>query len=164
MNIYLLRHAQAKLGFPDRERTLTERGRGHAQGMGKWLSCSSKELPARIFCSPLVRAQETLSFLGAAWGGGAMDLAETMEALVPEGNPEAVISVIGALNEDVLLVGHNPQMEILASLMMTGERYGVRLVMKTGVLLRFKRSPYISADEVGLADLRWMLDPRTLSD
>ena len=164
MNIYLVRHAQAEPGYPDAERPLTERGRGHARQMGEWLGRSPSGLPARIFCSPLVRAQETLKLLGTAWDSDPMSRAETMDFLVPGGDPEEVVATLEAMQEDVLLVGHNPHMELLASLLMTGDRTRACLVMKTGVLLRFKRSASVRGAQAGLADLRWMLDPRCLKE
>jgi phosphohistidine phosphatase SixA len=85
-----------------------------------------------------------------------------MESLVPEGNSAAVVRALKAEEQDVLLVGHNPNMEFLASLLMSGERCRARLVIKTAVFLRFKWAPFLSHGETGPAELRWMLDPRAL--
>lgn len=85
-----------------------------------------------------------------------------LDTLVPEGNPVEVVSALEAMDTDVLLVGHNPNMEMLASLLMSGERYRARLVMKTCVLLQFNWAPFPNHGQTGPAELRWMLDPRTL--
>jgi phosphohistidine phosphatase SixA len=162
MKVYILRHAQAEAGYPDGQRKLTARGRSHAQLLGTWLQRSPEKLPGRIICSPLVRARETLELVGTAWRGDSLGEPEVLESLVPEGNPAATVSILGSMEEDVLLVGHNPNMEMLASLLVSGERYRARLVMKTCVLLQFNWAPFSNHGETGSAELRWMLDPRTL--
>lgn len=160
MNVYLLRHAQAEASYPDGQRQLTARGRSHAQLLGEWLSRSPEDLPGRILCSPLVRARETLELVGAAWSGESLGEPEVLESLVPEGNPLEVVSILDSMQEDVLLVGHNPNIEVLGSLLMSGERCRARLVVKTCVLLRFNWSPFPNHGETGPAALRWILDPR----
>ena len=162
MKVYLLRHAQAEAGYPDGQRKLTARGRNHAQLLGEWLERSPEAMPGRIICSPLVRARETLDLVGAAWCGHDLGEPEVLDTLVPEGNPVEVVSALEAMDTDVLLVGHNPNMEMLASLLMSGERYRARLVMKTCVLLQFNWAPFPNHGQTGPAELRWMLDPRTL--
>ncbi|NCG09069.1 MAG: phosphohistidine phosphatase SixA [Verrucomicrobia bacterium] len=162
MKVYLLRHGQAEAGYPDGQRKLTARGRGHAQLLGEWLQRSPEALPGRIICSPLVRARETLELLSAAWSDREPGEPEVLDALVPEGNPAAIVSILESMDEDVFLVGHNPHMEILASLLMSGERSRARLVMKTCVMLRFNWAPFANHGQTGPAELRWMLDPRNL--
>ena len=162
MNVYLLRHAQAEAGYPDGQRQLTARGRSHAQLLGEFLRHSPDDLPGRVLCSPLVRARETLELVGAAWSGEPLSETEVLESLVPEGNPLEVVSVLDSMQEDVLLVGHNPNIEALSSLLMSGERYRARLVIKTCVMLCFNWSPFPNYGETGPAALRWMLDPRGL--
>lgn len=161
MNVYLLRHAQAEAGYPDGQRQLTVRGRSHAQLLGEFLRRSPDDLPGRVLCSSLVRARETLELVGAAWSGEPLSEPEVLESLVPEGNPLEVVSVLESMQEDVLLVGHNPSMEALSSLLMSGERCRARLVV-TCVLLCFNWSPFPNHGETGPAALRWMLDPRSL--
>lgn len=162
MNVYLLRHAQAEAGYPDGQRQLTVRGRSHAQLLGEFLRRSPDDLPGRVLCSSLVRARETLELVGAAWSGEPLSEPEVLESLVPEGNPLEVVSVLESMQEDVLLVGHNPSMEAVSSLLMSGERCRARLVVKTCVLLCFNWSPFPNHGETGPAALRWMLDPRSL--
>jgi phosphohistidine phosphatase SixA len=162
MKVYLLRHAQAEAGYPDEDRRLTARGQGHAQLLGEWLSRSPNDLPVRILCSPLVRARETFESVVASWGDGAPREPEILDALVPEENPVQVVSVLESMQEDVLLVGHNPHLEVLASLIMSGERYRARLVLKTCVIMCFNWAPFPNHGQTGPAELRWMLDPRNL--
>lgn len=162
MNIYLLRHAQAEAGYPDGQRQLTARGRSHARRLGEWLHHSPVEMPARVVCSPLVRARETLECVGTAWAGGSLSEPEALESLVPEGDPAEVVSFLDRLEADVLLVGHNPNIEMLGSLLMTGEGYRARMIVKTCVLLCFDWAPLSDDGQIGPAALRWMLDPRCL--
>jgi phosphohistidine phosphatase SixA len=115
--IILLRHAHAesqKSGQTDSARPLSPRGIVEAEAAGAWLREKSV-LPARILCSPAVRAAQTLErALGA--------VSAVSEPRIYEASAGELITLIDD-NADaprLLLVGHNPGFETLVALLATG--------------------------------------------
>ena len=134
VKIYLLRHGKAEAGYPDVSRVLADRGRRQAHALGCFLRGQVCFRPVVVWCSPLTRAIETADCFLQAWGG-VIESRSRVDALEPERDPAALLAELGALGRDVLLVGHNPNLETLASLLISGERRRARLCIKTGVLL-----------------------------
>jgi phosphohistidine phosphatase len=113
MELILWRHAEAVDGFPDHDRTLTDKGRRQAERMAHFLA---GRLPqdTRILVSPALRAQQTAAALTRhfttepAIGTGA----DAQRALAASGWPDA--------EQAVLLVGHQPWLGELAALLLSG--------------------------------------------
>lgn len=121
MNLILWRHAEAiDLGIPvtpgskrDLERALTGKGQQQAQATAQWLKKNVKR-KLRVICSPAVRAVQTAKAYS--------DKPEIIDDL----NPLADAShVLGAINwpqgDDVLVIGHQPWVGRVASLLLAGE-------------------------------------------
>lgn len=117
MEIILWRHAQAEEGEPDEERALTPQGRKQAARMGSWLD---RSLPSgcRILCSPTLRTVQTVQ---------AIEALGRRFKLCPEiGTQASATEVLSAAGwpdgrSPVLLVGHQPWLGRVASLLLTGE-------------------------------------------
>ncbi len=116
MEIILWRHAQAEVGEPggsDDSRQLTPQGRKQAARMAALLD---RSLPSgcRILCSPTARTQQTAEALGRKF------------KIVPEIGPHASVDeVLQAAGwpdgrSPVLVVGHQPWLGQVASLLLTG--------------------------------------------
>lgn len=163
MEIYLLRHAQALTSYPDAERKLSEKGHQDAEALGRFMGASSFMMPTQVWCSPFQRAQETLDAVQTDWASETPEVI-IQDALVPEADPAHLVSQLADLQSDVLLVGHNPNLETLASLLIGGERNRVHLTLKTAVLIRLVWSPIPHYGATGPAALQWMFDPRGLRD
>ena len=161
MKIYLLRHAKSEPGYPDATRILAEHGREHADGLGRFLHDQDRFRPRELWCSPLARAKETAERFLVAWGG-QIHGRRSLDALEPERDPSVLVDELIALERDVLVVGHNPNMETLASLLMSGERSRAQIRIKTGVMLCLEPSFFPNHGQTGPCALRWMLDPRLL--
>lgn len=104
MDLILWRHAEAHElheGEDDMERPLTARGERQAQRMARWLD---KQLPEgiRIFCSPAVRAEQTLLPLGRKY--------KLRDELSPQCSQDHVLELVKWPNAKhaVLVVGHQP--------------------------------------------------------
>lgn len=114
MDLILWRHADAADTTPDLARQLTIKGRRQAKDMAGWLGA---RLPkqTRIIVSPAQRARQT-----------AMALTEHFEIvrdLAPGESPAAALAA-ARWPEDkgaVLLVGHQPTLGMLASMLIAGE-------------------------------------------
>ena len=117
MDLILWRHAEAEPGEPDLDRRLTSKGIKQAARVATWLE---RHLPdrCRVLVSPAQRAQQTALALGRKF--------KTMPELAPGAS---VASVLAAANwpesrEPVLIVGHQPTLGEVASLLLAGEEAG----------------------------------------
>ncbi|SFW33222.1 histidine phosphatase family protein [Nitrosovibrio sp. Nv17] len=114
MELILWRHAEAEEGVPDITRRLTDRGLKQARAMAGWLN---PRLPknVHIIVSPATRTQQTAAALGCDF--------ETVKALAPGASADAVLDAAGWPNaeEAVVVVGHQPTLGEVISLVMSGE-------------------------------------------
>jgi len=117
VDLILWRHAEAESGEPDMERRLTAKGIKQASRMATWLE---RHLPdsCRILVSPARRTQQTASALGRKF--------RTVADLAPG---TSVAAVLAAANwpdarEPVLIVGHQPTLGEVASLLLAGAEAG----------------------------------------
>jgi phosphohistidine phosphatase len=161
MKIYLLRHGQAGGGHPDASRILTEQGRAHAQQLGEFLRRKETAPPAVLWCSPYRRARETANIVLDAWGMAVTDRKDEAR-LEPEMNPSPLVDEFRQLDQDLLVVGHNPNISILASLLLNAERGRIRVNFQTCIMACLEMDPIPNHGEVGPCKLSWMLDPRVL--
>jgi phosphohistidine phosphatase len=161
MNIYLLRHAQAESSYPDSQRVLSAKGRDDAERLGHFLRSKETAQPEVLWCSPYRRAQETAATILNAWGG-AVEQRRDEACLEPDMNPASIAEDLLVLERDVLVVGHNPNITILASLLLSAERGRMRTNFNTCNMACLSVAPIPNFGEVGPCELNWMLDPRML--
>jgi len=161
MNIYLLRHAEAESSYPDSQRILSTKGRGDAQRLGQFLRFKGSPQPAVLWCSPYRRAQETSAILLNAWGD-RLEQRRDEAYLEPDMNPASVAEGLLELERDVLVVGHNPNISILASLLLSAESGRTRTNFNTCNMACLAVAPIPNFGEVGPCQLSWLLDPRML--
>ncbi|GBD05001.1 hypothetical protein HRbin20_00578 [bacterium HR20] len=115
--LILVRHAKAEAAElvpkPDRERTLTERGRRDAERLGAWLAEHIPSVDA-IVASPARRTLETARIVAAGWSTAAPLIIEEPTLYLP--NLEEIRAVVETLSPEwnvVALVGHNPSISDL---------------------------------------------------
>lgn len=113
MDLLLWRHAEAEDGEDDMKRRLTERGRKQAQVMAGWIrNHQPKDL--RIIVSPAIRTQQTAEALQLPF--------ETHRKIGPDACVSELIAASGwPLGGAVLIVGHQPSLGRLASLLLAGQ-------------------------------------------
>jgi phosphohistidine phosphatase len=113
MELILWRHAEAEPGEPDEERVLTAKGRKQAARMAEWLD---RNLPSRcrIFVSPTKRTLQTAQALGRKF--------KVETELAPDAAPETILKIAKwpDAHEPVLIVGHQPTLGQVASLLIAG--------------------------------------------
>ena len=113
MDLLLWRHAEAEDGEDDLKRRLTERGEKQARAMAKWIrEHQPKDL--RIIASPAVRTQQTVEALKLPF--------ETIRKIGPDACVSELIAASGWPEGagSVLIVGHQPSLGRLASLLLAG--------------------------------------------
>ena len=118
MNLILWRHAEAEDAEPDLGRRLTPKGRKQAQAMAKWLHA---RLPERhlVLVSPARRTRETADALETDY--------RVDERLAPDADVAHYLAACewpsgpDGSRGTVLIVGHQPLIGRLASLLLSGE-------------------------------------------
>lgn len=114
MDLILWRHAEAVDGTPDLTRKLTAKGAKQARDVANWLR---PRLPkhTRIIVSPAERTLQTAKALTEDF--------EIVRDIAPDSSPAAVLAAAGWPEQKgaVLVVGHQPTLGLLASLLIAGE-------------------------------------------
>jgi phosphohistidine phosphatase len=113
MDLLLWRHAEAEDGADDLKRRLTQRGEKQARAMAKWIrEHQPKDL--RIVVSPAVRTQQTAEALKLPF--------ETLRKIGPETCVSELVAASGwpSASGAVLIVGHQPSLGRMASLLLAG--------------------------------------------
>jgi len=163
MELHLLRHGIAVMRDDldyerDAERPLTPKGKRQL----RWIAAAMKNMGLRfdlIFSSPYVRARQTAEIVAKAIKG-QKKLAFSDE-LIPSGNPQVLIQQLNAAHAKasvVLLVGHEPYLSHLISLLTTG-RPDLAMDFKKGGLCK------LEIEKLGhgrCATLAWLLTPRQM--
>lgn len=140
MIAYLVRHAHAVDEEEDRLRPLSMRGREDVRRLAAFFKANRAFLPAQVWHSSLVRARETAEILVAGVGLEA-PLLET-PGLLPEDEPEEIACRLAARSgaQNVALVGHEPHLSALATLLVRGKTVPVGFEMKKGAVLSLERT------------------------
>jgi len=164
MNLYILRHGIAvDHGTPgyenDADRPLTPEGERKMSRIAKAMRALDFGLDL-ILTSPYVRARQTAERVAEV-----LKLEKKLEltdTLTPGGDSKALIELISRhpkAPENVLLVGHEPYLSGLVSLLVTGTE-GFTVVMKKGGLCKLRID---SLQHGRCAMLAWLLTPKQMN-
>jgi phosphohistidine phosphatase len=132
VKLYLVRHGEAVDGAADPERPLTAQGRDDVARVGALLRQAGAEVH-QIRHSGKRRAEETAALLAEALrpAGGVAAL----PGLAPKDDVRAVAELLKRETRPLMLVGHQPFLERLAGLLVTGEPdHTVVRLQKAGVV------------------------------
>jgi phosphohistidine phosphatase len=161
MRIYLMRHGIAtprdEPGSDDASRALTPEGIEKVRRIGNALSRLKIEIDA-VWTSPLTRAHQT-----AELAAGALGLSQSLrivEDLEPGGDLERLIGQFQAasMSQGLMLVGHEPDMGNLASLLVFG-RAGASIQFKKGGIACLEMGPGAGTS---YCELLWLLTPKQM--
>jgi phosphohistidine phosphatase len=169
MNIFILRHASAGLRRVnpklDLKRPLDKEGKRHCLQLAHVLNAMKLQFDV-ILSSPLKRSMQTASLVGTEMGYEQRILSSLSLA------PEATVAQFQALLreyaefENVLLVGHNPNLTgFLGSLMIPASACPAMSIDGRGGLspVRLRKGSLARLNMArGPATLQWLLDPRTV--
>ncbi|MEY9952854.1 histidine phosphatase family protein [Leifsonia sp. EB34] len=116
--LILLRHAKSDWSgtVPDIDRPLADRGRRQAPLAGRWLAAHADPIGLALV-SPARRARETWELVSAQLAAAPP---ARFDDRVYAASADALLDVVRDVPDDVgtvILVGHNPGMEELASLL-----------------------------------------------
>jgi phosphohistidine phosphatase len=137
MRLYLVQHGEAKSEAEDLERSLTVRGEEETIK----ISSAVKKLsirPSRIYHSGKKRAEQTAGIIATA-----LNLSPQLgQGLNPNDDIRPWVERISRETENLMLVGHLPFLEKLASLLVCGDE-GAKAVMfrYSAILCLEKKEP-----------------------
>lgn len=158
MHIHVCRHAEAEpqsVTGLDVDRPLTREGRLQARYLAGLLSGTQPDWqPRRILASPAVRTQQTAQAIADELGL----MITTIDDLLPSCPAGAAIAAIAshAGSGPVLLVGHNPTVTAMVSILLHGPSAGVCMpgpTLRTGQLATIEVDEGITPGACRLVDL-----------
>ena len=167
MNLYFLRHGTGSdpgedglpKDLPDADRPLSLKGREKLWHTTEAMRTLELELQA-VVTSPLLRARQTAHAVTES-----LRLRRKLiflDHLAPNGNPKLLIEHINGLGprvKNILLVGHEPYLSRLISLLVSGGT-AAALDLKKGGLARLKIEEQLRFGRC--AELSWLLGPAQL--
>lgn len=161
MDLYILRHGKAEpfgRRYPsDHTRPLAPKGRRRTELSVRGMKAANVNVD-RIVSSPLLRARQTAEIVHE--GLGLTEEIEFSDALA-SGNLGRIIAAVQphSWRNGVMLVGHEPTLSELISMMASG-LYHVALDLKPGGLCKLR----VDAVRLGqCASIEWFLNPRQLT-
>lgn len=164
MNIYILRHGIAvDPGTPgisgDPARPLTPEGEEKLKRIAAAMQAMKLSFDV-ILTSPYLRAKHTAELVANILGD-KKKLSVT-DHLTPEGDPKKLVELLNELKplpENVLLVGHEPYLSRLISLLTSGNT-GLAVDMKKGGLCKLDAEPLKYGR---CAVFNWLLTPKLMA-
>jgi phosphohistidine phosphatase len=159
-DLYILRHgiavAPGTAGIPDDERPLTSKGEKRMHQIARGLQRLDLKLD-RIVTSPLPRARRTAEIVAEALDAG--DLLETSTVLKVGATAASIQKWLGERTEDrLMIVGHNPALTDLISLLVLGPAQPGLCDLKKGGIAALQPS----AVSHGRYRLIWVATPRVI--
>jgi phosphohistidine phosphatase len=153
MRVYLVRHGEAVSKDIDPERPLSDEGRESIQKLCSFFVPLHLKV-MEIWHSDKLRARETAEILSTAIipQKGLI----LMEGLSPNDPVSPIRKKIEEFSQDLMIVGHLPFMENLASLLLTGEESQAALFFPEGGIACLEKegeSPW---------RVLWFLDPHLI--
>jgi phosphohistidine phosphatase len=153
VHVYLIRHAHADEGPNDAARPLSVKGRAQVRRVARLLREAKAVEATEFWHSPLVRSRDTAALLAKQLKIKA-PLRE-VSGLKHEDDPEIVARKLGDARRPVAVVGHDPHLSALASLMVVGRAEPPRFRLKKCAVLRLDRTS-------GGWTVRWQVSPELL--
>ncbi len=149
MDLYLVRHGQAKSPGDDPERGLTDLGMKQAHSTARWAAAAGACV-TQIFHSGKKRAKETAGIFSQELrpSRGLVPA----QGLMPNDDVVPTAELVEAGGESLMIVGHLPFLPRLASLMVAGDSERVGFAFMEAAVLCLHRSQ-------GRWYVRWMVTP-----
>ncbi len=159
VNIYLVRHGAALAKEVDPDRPLAPEGRDAASRVARALKGSGATAVGGIHHSTKLRARQTAEILGEALG--LEELVTEVPNLEPLDDVAELASALEKAGNDLMLVGHLPHLNRLASRLVAGDAAVSAFDFpECGVLCLGRKGEEESGG--GGWTVRWMLDPAVL--
>lgn len=152
MHVYLIRHAHAEDGVHDDVRPLSAKGRRQIREIARWLRHAKAFDAEEIWHSPLERSRDTATRLVAELKLTAK--VQEASGLRPEDDPALTARRLRDARRVIAIVGHDPHLSALASLLVAGKEEPARFRLKKCAVLRLDRG--------SVWTVRWQISPELL--
>lgn len=153
MRVYLVQHGTAKPKEEDPERDLDAQGAEDSVRVSGLLSLFERPQPARIVHSGKARACQTAELMAQQL---QVTMVEKGTDLAPDTDPSLWAKRLNEMNEEIMLVGHLPHLNRLASLLLCGDAQRDLVRFSNAGVLCLER------DEENHYHIVWMLVPDLL--
>lgn len=138
MILYLVRHAHAVEMADDAIRPLSAKGRAQVRQLIRFFRANEALVPAELWHSPLVRSVETAMRLAQGLRLRAPPV--EVPGLEPEAPPATTVRRLARVRHDLAIVGHEPHLSALASLLLRGRAAPAAVEMRKGACLALERT------------------------
>jgi len=153
MNVYLVQHGEATAKEENPRRPLTEKGAADVRAVGDFLYRHARLAVPEILHSGKLRTAETAELLARCLNA-AYDAGPDLQ---PNDDPGLWSAHLAARNRDVMLVGHLPHLEHLASLLLCGDANRRVVTFRNAGVVRLERG------EENAWHLNWVFTPDLLA-
>jgi len=153
MRLFLLRHAHAVSADEDPLRPLSDRGRKQVRRLAAFLRKSRALTCAELWHSPLARSIETAEGLVQHLRLAARLV--RVPDLEGEDDPQRIAARLRSRRTSLALVGHEPHLSALASLLVAGHAGPACFVLRKSAVLALERNR-------GVWSVAWQLSPELL--
>jgi len=126
MKLYLVQHGEAKPEVEDPERPLTDRGMDEVNRVASAARGLNIQ-PSKLFHSDKLRAMQTAARIAEGLGFPE-EIIQEARGLHPTDNIRPWIERIQEVSKDLMIVGHLPFLERLASFLLCGDE-STRLIL-----------------------------------
>jgi phosphohistidine phosphatase len=151
MKLYLIQHGEAKSEVEDPERSLTARGEEEVMSVSK-VTSGLHITPSKVYHSGKMRARQTAEIIA-----GALKIPNSLVQFIQGLNPNDDIrpwaEQISKEKEDLMLVGHLPFLQRLASFLLCGNENARLVLFRYGAIVCLDQK-----EDKGWA-VRWILTP-----
>jgi phosphohistidine phosphatase len=151
MRLYLIQHGEAKSELEDPERSLTSKGEEEVNRVAK----AAKKMdikPSKIYHSGKKRAKQTAEIIASGLKTPDQNL-EAIQGLNPNDDVHPWLEKIPKEKNDIMLVGHLPFLEKLASLLLCGDENARVVLFRYGCVVCLEQK-----EDHGWA-VAWVLKP-----
>jgi len=147
MKLYLLQHGIALSEDKDPEKSLSPEGKEETQRIAEFLKTKSIKVDA-VWHSPKLRAAQTAQILA-----NSIFCSEIQERdnLNPLDSVKSFPEEIKSLNKDLMIIGHLPFLQKLASLLLSRS--------ETNQFISFKNSGVVCLEYTDTWKIAWMVTP-----
>jgi len=153
VKLYLLRHAKAEDGVNDALRPLCPEGRKAVLKLAEFLCARKLLTTVPVWHSRFLRSEQTAKLLAETMGWKSTAL-KACDGILPNDSPLSFVPLMEKATRDLLIVGHEPHLGKLASVLLSGHVTPTLFHVKKCALLCLERR-----EKGGHWQLRWQLSP-----
>ena len=161
--LYIMRHGKSDWsdpGLADFDRPLKKRGRKNTVAVAKWL-IGTENVPEHIWVSGAVRALATEDILIECMG----EISVARDTWLYEASESEILEQLKSMDDDynrLMIIGHNPVLEGLVSLLTSTGLYKIQLKTAAIVKIEFEIDSWQDI-EPGQGIQAFHLHPRLLN-